>query len=200
TLGGDGFRTQVDPTDPNTIYTEYQTGSLSRFDRRTVERMGIQPEVGRGEEPLRWNWDSPFIISPHAHTRLYFAADKLFRSDDRGDSWQLVSGQLTRGLNRNILPVMGRVWSADAVARHASTAFYGNASALSESPKKEGLIYVGTDDGLVNVTEDGGKNWRRIATIAGIPEQAYVSRLLASNHDADTVYAAFENHQNADFK
>ncbi|HEX8181355.1 MAG TPA: hypothetical protein VF525_17565, partial [Pyrinomonadaceae bacterium] len=200
TLGGDGFRTQVDPTDPNTIYTEYQNGALSRFDRRTGERMGIQPEVGRGEDPLRWNWDSPFIISPHAHTRLYFAADKLFRSDDRGDSWQLISGSLTRGLNRNTLPVMGRIWSADAVARHASTAFYGNSSALAESPKKEGLIYVGTDDGLISVTEDGGKNWRRLDTFPGIPAQAYVSRLIASNHDANTVYAGFDNHQNEDFK
>ncbi|MFL6231150.1 MAG: VPS10 domain-containing protein, partial [Pyrinomonadaceae bacterium] len=200
TLGGDGFRTQVDPTDPNTIYTEFQNGSISRFDKRTGERVGIQPEIGRGEEPLRWNWDSPFIISPHSHTRLYFAADKLFRSDDRGDSWRVVSGQLSRGLNRDVLPVMGRVWSVDAVARHASTAFYGNGSALSESPKKDGLIYVGTDDGLINVTEDAGKNWRRIDKLAGVPENAYVSRLLASNQDVNTVYAAFDNHQNADFK
>jgi photosystem II stability/assembly factor-like uncharacterized protein len=200
TLGGDGFRTQVDPVDPNTIYTEFQNGSLSRFDKRTGERVGIQPEIGRGEEPLRWNWDSPFIISPHAHTRLYFAADKLFRSDDRGESWRVVSGQLSRGLNRNLLPVMGRVWSVDAVSRHASTAFYGNGSALSESPKKEGLIYVGTDDGLIDVTEDAGKNWRKVDKIGGIPENAYVSRLLASNHDVNTVYAAFDNHQNADFK
>jgi photosystem II stability/assembly factor-like uncharacterized protein len=200
TLGGDGFRTQVDQTDPNTIYTEFQNGSLSRFDKRTGERVGIQPEVGRGEEPLRWNWDSPFIISPHMHTRLYFAADKLFRSDDRGDTWRVVSGQLSRGLNRDLLPVMGKVWSVDAVARHASTAFYGNASALAESPKKEGVVYVGTDDGLISVTEDGGKTWRKIDTFPGVPERAYVSRLLASNHDANTVYAAFDNHQMADFK
>lgn len=199
TLGGDGFRTQVDPEDQNTIYTEYQNGALSRFDKRTGERIGIQPEVGRGEDPLRWNWDSPFIISPHSHTRLYFAADKLFRSDDRGDSWQLISGSLSRGLNRDLLPVMGRVPSADAIARHASTAFYGNASALAESPKKEGLIYVGTDDGLIQVTADGGKNWRKLDTFPGVPERAYVSRLIASNHDVNTVYAAFDNHQNQDF-
>jgi len=200
TLGGDGFRTQVDPQDPNTIYTEYQNGNMARFDRRTGERMGIQPAIGRNEEPLRWNWDSPFVISPHSHTRLYFAADKLFRSDDRGDSWQVISGQLSRNLNRDILPVMGRVWSADAVARHASTAFYGNGSALAESPKQEGLIYVGTDDGVISVTEDGGKNWRRIETFPGVPERTYVSRLTASNHNATTVYAAFDNHQNSDFK
>ena len=136
TLGGDGFRSQVDPEDPNTVYSALQNGVLSRFDKRTGERMGIQPQPGRNEEPNRWNWDSPFIISPHLHTRLYFAADKLFRSDDRGDSWQVISGQLSRGLDRDKLPVMGRIWSMDAVAKNASTAFYGNASALAESPQR----------------------------------------------------------------
>jgi photosystem II stability/assembly factor-like uncharacterized protein len=200
TQGGDGFRTQVDPEDPNTIYAELQNGNIVRYDKRSGERMGIQPQVGRGEDPLRWNWDSPFIISPHSHTRLYFAADKLFRSDDRGDSWQVLSGQLSRGLDRDKLEVMGKIWSIDAVAKNASTAFFGNASALAESPRKEGLIYVGTDDGLLQITEDGGKNWRRVERPLDVPEMAYVSRIVASNHDADTVYVAFENRQNADFK
>jgi hypothetical protein len=199
-VGGDGFRSQVDPEDPNIIYGESQNGGLARFDKRTGERMGIQPQVGRGEEPLRWNWDSPFIISPHSRTRLYFAADKLFRSDDRGDSWQIISGQLSRGLDRDKLPVMGKIWSMDAVAKNVSTAFFGNASALAESPKQDGLIYVGTDDGLVQVTEDGGKNWRKIQTFPGVADMSYVSRIIASNHEANTVYVAFENHQNADFK
>ncbi|PYS64133.1 MAG: glycosyl hydrolase [Acidobacteria bacterium] len=200
TQGGDGFRTQVDPEDPNTIYAELQNGNLVRDDKRTGERLGIQPEVGRNEDPLRWNWDSPFIISPHSHTRIYFAADRLFRSDDRGDSWQVVSGQLSRGLDRDKLPVMGKVWSVDAVAKNQSTAFFGNASALAESPKKEGLIYVGTDDGLIQITEDGGKNWRKVEKLPDVPELAYVSRIVASNADANTVYVAIENHQNADFK
>ena len=200
TQGGDGFRTQVDPEDPNTIYAELQNGNLVRFDKRTGERMGIQPQVGRGEDPLRWNWDSPFIISPHSHTRLYFAADKLFRSDDRGDSWQVISGQLSRGLDRDKLAVMGKIWSIDAVAKNASTAFFGNASALAESPRKDGLIYIGTDDGLLQITEDGGKSWRKIDKLPDIPELAYVSRIVASNHEANTVYMAIENRQNADFK
>jgi photosystem II stability/assembly factor-like uncharacterized protein len=200
TQGGDGFRTQVDPEDPNTIYAELQNGNIVRYDKRTGERMGIQPQAGRGEDPLRWNWDSPFIISPHSHTRLYFAADKLFRSDDRGDSWQVLSGQLSRGLDRDKLAVMGKIWSIDAVAKNASTAFFGNASALAESPRKEGLIYIGTDDGLLQITEDGGKNWRRVEKPLDVPELAYVSRIVASNHDANTVYVAFENRQNADFK
>jgi len=200
TQGGDGFRTQVDPEDPNTVYAELQHGSLVRDDRLTGERMGIQPAVGRNEDPLRWNWDSPFIISPHSHTRLYFAADKLFRSDDRGDSWKVISGQLSRALDRDKLPVMGKIWSMDAVAKNQSTAFFGNASALAESPKKEGLIYVGTDDGLIQITEDGGKTWRKVEKLPEVPELAYVSRIVASNNDANTVYVAIENHQNADFK
>lgn len=200
TNGGDGFRSQVDPEDPNTIYAELQNGVLVRFDKRTGERIGIQPQVGRGEDPLRWNWDSPFIISPHLRTRLYFAADKLFRTDDRGDSWTVISGQLSRNLDRDKLPVMGRVWGIDAVAKNASTAHFGNASALAESPKKDGLIYVGTDDGLIQVTEDGGKNWRKLDKFPGVGDMAYVSRIIASNHDANTAYASFDNHQNADFK
>jgi photosystem II stability/assembly factor-like uncharacterized protein len=199
TLGGDGFRSQVDPEDPNTVYSALQYGYLSRFDKRTGERMGIQPKGERGDEPLRYNWDSPFIISPHLHTRLYFAANKLFRSDDRGNTWKVVSGELSRAIDRDKLPVMGRVWGVDAVSRHASTSFYGNATALAESPKKDGLIYVGTDDGLIQVTEDAGKSWRKIERFPGVPDMTYVSRIIASNHDAETVYAAFENHKNADF-
>jgi len=200
TNGGDGFRSQVDPEDPNTIYAELQNGVLVRFDKRTGERIGIQPQPGRGEDPMRWNWDSPFIISPHSRTRLYFASDKLFRTDDRGDSWQQISGQLSRNLDRDKLPVMGRVWSIDAVAKNASTAHFGNASALAESQKKEGLIYVGTDDGLVQVTEDGGKDWRKIEKFPGVGDMAYVSRIITSNHDANTAYVSFDNHQNNDFK
>ena len=131
---------------------------------------------------------------------MYFAADKLFRSDDRGDTWQLVSGQLSRNLDRDKLPVMGKVWGIDAVAKNASTAHFGNASALAESPKKEGLIYVGTDDGLVQVTEDGGKNWRKIEKFPGVPDMSYITRIIASNHDANTAFVSFDNHQSADFK
>lgn len=199
THGGDGFRSQVDPEDPNIIYAELQYGNLVRFDKRTGERMGIQPSERKGEQGYRFNWDSPFIISPHSHIRLYFAADKLFRSDDRGDTWRVISGELSRGLDRNKLPVMGKIWGPDAVAKHTSTDPFGNSSALAESPKKEGLIYVGTDDGLIQVTEDGGKNWRKIESFPGVPDMTYVSRVAASQHDADTVYAAFENHKRSDF-
>ncbi len=199
TTGGDGFRSQVDPEDPNTIYSESQHGGLVRFDRRTGEELEIKPQEAKNEDPYRWNWDSPLIISPHSHTRLYFAANKLFRSDDRGNTWKAISGDLTRQIDRNKLPVMGKVWGPDAVAKSASTSFYGNIVALAESPKKDGLLYVGTDDGLIQMTENGGQSWTKYERFP-VPENTDGSRLAASYHDINTVYAAFENHKNADFK
>ncbi len=201
TVGGDGFHCAVDPEDPNIVYSEAQHGHLVRFDRKSGERVGIQPQIEPGEPPAHWNWDSPLMISPHSHTRLYFGSQRLYRSDDRGDTWRPVSPDLTRGLDRNALEVAGRVWSVDAVAKNASTSVYGNLVALSESPLVEGLLYAGTDDGLVQVSEDGGAHWRRDERFPGVPELSYVSRLLASRHDANVVYAAFDNHKNGgDFK
>ena len=200
TQGGDGFRSQIDPEDPNTVYAESQYGGLSRFDRRTGEIFGIQPQEEKGGPPLRWNWDSPLIISPHQHTRLYFAANRLFRSDDRGNTWKAISPDLTRQLDRDKLPVMGKVWGPDAVAKNQSTSFYGNLVALAESPRKEGVLYLGTDDGLIQVSENGGGAWRKLETFPGVPDRTYVSRIAASHHDDRTVYAAFDNHKNGDFK
>ncbi|MBV9670076.1 MAG: glycosyl hydrolase, partial [Acidobacteriales bacterium] len=200
TQGGDGFRSATDPEDPNTVYAEYQYGNLTRYDRRTGNQIGIQPQETKGGEPQRWNWDSPIIVSPHSHTRLYFASQTLYKSDDRGDTWHAVSGDLTRHIDRDKLPVMGKIWGPDAVAKNNSTSFYGNIVALQESPKQAGLLFVGTDDGLIQVTDNDGQSWRKVEHIAGVPDMTYVSRLLASQHDANVVYTAFDNHKNGDFK
>lgn len=200
TVYGDGFHVRVDPDDPNTIYSEYQYAGLVRFDKRTGERTGIRPIEAKGEAAYRWNWDSPFFISPHNSRRLYFGGNRVFRSDDRGDSWRAISPDLTRQLDRDKLPVMGRVWGPDAVAKHNSTSFYSNITAMTESPKRDGLLYVGTDDGLVQVTGNGGAAWRRVESFPGVPERAYVKRLWASQHAEGTVYAAMDNHKNGDFK
>lgn len=200
TNGGDGFESQIDPTDPNIVYAQSQHGGIVRFDKSSGERLSIQPQPAPGEEAYRWNWDSPLLISPHKHTRLYFAANKLFRSEDRGGSWTAVSPDLTRQIDRNTLPVMGQVWDPDAVAKNASTSLYGNIVSFDESPLVEGLLYVGTDDGLIQVSEDAGASWRKIDRIAGVPETTYVSCLRASLHDANTVYASFDNHKMGDFK
>ncbi len=200
TKGGDGFEIAIDPKNPNIVYSQSQYGWLVRFNKENGERISIKPMEGKSDDPYRWNWDSPLIISPHSNTRLYFAANILFRSDDRGNSWKAVSGDLTRQIDRNNLKVMDKVWSVDAVAKNASTSIFGNIVSLSESPLKEGLIYAGTDDGLINVTEDGGNEWRKIEEFPSVPEGTYVSCLLSSQYKANTVYACFDNHKKADFK
>ncbi|MGL6074610.1 MAG: WD40/YVTN/BNR-like repeat-containing protein [Fimbriiglobus sp.] len=198
--GGDGFHCTVDPTDSNTVYGEYQYGGLCRFDRKTGNRVEIQPLAAPGEPPLRWNWDSPMILSPHNPKRVYFAANKLFRSDDRGDTWKPISPDLTRQLDRDRLKVFGKIQPPEAVSKHVSTSIYGNIVALAESPKSEGRIYIGTDDGLIQITSNGGETWTKTETFPGIPDRTYVSKLVASQHDAKVVYAAFDNHKMGDFK
>lgn len=201
TNGGDGFESQIDPTNPNIVYAQAQYGWLVRYDRQSGEKIFIQPVPGKKERnAYRWNWDAPLLISPHSPTRLYFAANKLFKSDDRGDTWQTISPDLTRQLDRNTMPVMGKVWSVDAVMKNKSTTIFGNIVALDESPKKEGLLYVGTDDGLIQVSEDGGRNWTKNEKFKDVPEMTYVNMLVASQHDENVVYAVFNNHKKGDFK
>ena len=200
TNGGDGFESQIDPEDPNIVYAQAQYGWIVRFDKKSGESINIQPQPGKDEPGLRWNWDAPLLISPHKHTRLYFAANKLFKSEDRGNTWEAISGDLSRQIDRNALPVQGKVWSIDAVAKNRSTSIYGNIVALSESPVTEGLLYVGTDDGLVHVSENTGGSWAKMESFPGVPDMTYVNMLLASQHDENTVYAAFNNHKNGDFK
>ena len=200
TWGGDGFHARIDPSDPNIVYSTLQHGVLARYDRKSGEAVLIQPHEAPGDPPLRWNWDSPLLISPHKSTRLYFAAQRVFRSEDRGDSWTPISPDLTRQLDRNKLKVMGKLWGPDAVAKSQSTSLYGNIVSLDESPLVPGLLYVGTDDGLVQVSEDGGQSWRRQDSFPGVPERSYVSDLFASRFDKDLVYATFNNHKSGDFK
>jgi len=200
TNGGDGFEAAVDPMDPNIVYTQSQYGWLTRLDRRSGEKIGIKPQEGAGEEPYRWNWDAPLIISPHKNTRLYFAANKLFKSEDRGDSWEVISPDLTQEIDRNKLKVMDKVWGVDTPSKNASTSLFGNIVSIAESPLKEGLLFVGTDDGLLQISQDGGKNWRKVTNIPGVPEMSYVNDIVPSFHDANRVYVAFNHHKYADFK
>jgi len=208
TVGGDGFQSRVDPKEPNIIYSEWQYGGLIRFDRKTGEHVDIKPMEKDGETAYRWNWDAPLIISNADNKRVYFAANKVFKSNDRGDSWTVISPDLSRGLDRNKFPIMGKLWSMDAVAKNQSTSIFGNITALSESPKNENIIYAGTDDGLIQVTEDGGAKWTKIDNIAGIPQisagnykmQPLVNSLLASQHSENVAYAVFNNHRQGDFK
>jgi photosystem II stability/assembly factor-like uncharacterized protein len=200
TYGADGYATAIDPEDPNTVYLEWQIGNLLRYDKKSHETVYISPRPEPGDPPLRFNWDSPVVISPHARTRLYYAGQFVWRSDDRGDSWTRISPDLTRGIFRLEQKIMGRQWSADGLWDHGAMSQFGTITSLSESRLAEGLIYAGTDDGLIQVTEDGGKTWRRIDKIADVPDYFFVNEIMASKHDKDTVYAAVDNHKTSDYK
>jgi photosystem II stability/assembly factor-like uncharacterized protein len=200
TVTGDGFESVVDPTDPNIIYSQAQYGHLMRFDKKSGELVNIQPKPPKGEKEYNWNWDSPLMISPHDNKTLFFASNRLLKSTNRGDSWIEISGELDRDIDRNLWPVMDKVWPMDAVAKNGSTSRYGSCVSLDESRIKQGLIYAGTDDGQINITEDGGGSWRKINSFSGVPEYTYVYDIIASKHDANKVFAAFNNHKAGDFK
>lgn len=200
TNGGDGFESQIDPKDPNIVYAQAQYGWLVRYDKKSGEKIGIQPMPGKGEPAYRWNWDAPLVISKHDNKRIYFAANKVFKSDDQGNSWQTISPDLSRLLDRNQMKVMGEIQSPDVAMKHKSTTMFGNIVALDESKKNEQLLYAGTDDGLVHITKDGGANWTKKESFPGVPSMTYVNMLLTSQHEEATVYAVFNNHKKGDFK
>ncbi|MCX7554927.1 hypothetical protein OS175_13690 [Marinicella sp. S1101] len=199
-LGGDGYEPQFDPNDPNIIYAQYQYGGLARYDRRTMERVYIAPHPGADEPAYKWNWNAPLLLSPHNSTRLYYGAEKLFRSDDRGDSWQIISPDLTQQIDRNELEVMDRVWSVDTIAKNVSTSKYGSLIGITESPVQADLLMTGSDDGVISVSADGGENWRSVKSFRGVPDMSYVSDVLFSHHSADVAYATIGNHKRGDYK
>ncbi len=199
TLFGDGHQPAVDPTNPDIVYSEWQQGNLVRYDRKNGEIVYIQPQPARDEEMDRFNWDSPILISPHDPARLYFASQRIWRSDDRGDSWRPISGDLSRGVDRLLEPMMGRVWSWDSAWDLFAMSKFGTVTSVSESPLVEGLIYAGTDDGLIQVSEDGGETWRREDALPGVDEFFFVNDIKADLHDADTVYVVVDHHKEGDF-
>jgi photosystem II stability/assembly factor-like uncharacterized protein len=200
TAGGDGFQTRGAPDDENIIYSTSQSGGLTRRDIRGGTSTSIRPRLPLPQgETERVNWDAPYIVSPHSPTRLYWASNYVYRSDDRGDTWQRISPDLSRNLNRDTIAIMGKVWSAGAVARNTSTTPLSNIVSIDESPLLEGLVWVGTDDGLVQVTEDGGTSWRRIENFPGVPKGSYVTDVFPSPRDANTVFVTINNWQRGDF-
>jgi photosystem II stability/assembly factor-like uncharacterized protein len=200
TLGGDGFESQVDWQDPNIIYAQYQYGNLFRFDKKTGEAVDIKPIELEGEIALRWNWDSPLVVSKHNSKRIYFGSNKLYMSEDQGNSWKLISGDLSRQVDRNKLPYMGKIWSVDAVQKNTSTSIFGQTTSLSESPLDPNILFVGTDDGLIQISTDAGKNWTKVDNIPGIPAMSYVPQVICSQHNKNVAFAVFNHHKYGDFK
>lgn len=200
TQGGDGFESQADWENPNIVYAQAQHGALVRYDKKSGEAVSVQPVELEGEPALRWNWDSPLVLSTHKASRLYFGANKIYRTDDRGNNWTLISPDLTRQIDRNTLPIMDKVWSVDALAKNASTSIFGQTTSIAESPLDENILYVGTDDGLIQITIDGGKTWTKIDNITGAPAMSYIPQVICSHHDKNTAYVVFNYHRYGDYK
>ena len=198
-LGADGYDSQFDPKDPNIAYIEIQQGLLHRYDRRSHEVLNIQPQAGPNNPPERWNWDSPIQISPHDHQRIYFGSQRLWRSDDRGDSWTAISDDLTTNTNRYELELMDRVWSVDALYDNGAMSKYATLTSIAESPLVEGLLYTGSDDGLIHISENGGENWRKSAALPNVPARSFINDIETSNHNENVVFAAADAHKFGDY-
>ena len=198
-LGADGYRVAFDPNDGDISYFEWQVGNVMRHDKRTMELTDIQPQPAPGEPPERFNWDTPIVTSSHQAGRIYVASQRVWRSDDRGDSWTAISEDLTTGANRYEMPTGDRVWSVDDLYDHMAMSFYATITDLAESPVADGVLYVGTDDGLVQVSEDGGGSWRRSGELPGLPPEAFVNDVEACLHWADAAFVAADDHKNGDY-
>jgi|CXWL01.1.fsa_nt_gi photosystem II stability/assembly factor-like uncharacterized protein len=198
-LGADGYGVAFDPRDPDILYMMWQEGNLIRKDRRSDEGLGIRPQPAPGDPAERWNWDSPLLVSPHNPDRIYYGSQRLWRSDDRGSAWTAISGDLTLGRNRYEQKFLGRTWSVDSLFDHGAMSKYATTTAISESPLQAGVLVVGTDDGLIQVSSDGGQGWTRASALPGLPALSFINDVEASLHDARTLYVVADNHKNGDF-
>ena len=200
TLFADGHQSATDPVYNDIIYAETQQGGLHRVDLTTGEQVSVQPQARAGEPHERFNWDAPILVSPHNPARLYFASYRVWKSESRGDDWEPISGDLTRNEERITRPIMGRQQSWDNAWDVGAMSNYNTITSLSESPIQEGLLYAGTDDGFIQVSENGGDSWRAIpVTNLGLPARSFVNDIKADLYDVNTVYVALDNHKEGDF-
>jgi len=198
-LGADGYDVAFDPEDPNIVYMEIQEGLLHRHNRTTGEDLNIQPQPEPNDAPERWNWDSPIQVSPHDHKTLYFGSQRVWKSTDRGNSWKPISGDLTTNIGRYELEMMDRVPSIDALYDNGAMSKFASLTTLSESTIQAGLLYTGSDDGLIHVSEDDGKNWRKSGSLPKVPAMTFINNIEASSHDINTVFVAADGHQLGDY-
>jgi len=202
TLGADGHQSATEPGNPNITYGEFQQGALWRIDQTTRETVFIQPQAREGEPFERFNWDAPILVSPHNPKRIYFASQRVWRSENRGDDWNPISKDLTLNQERMEIPYYGKQQSWDNAWDVGAMSNYNTITSLAESPVQEDLIYAGTDDGLIQTTEDGGKTWRKfsLSSIKGLEDVPFVNDIRADLFDANVVYAAVDNHKYGDYK
>ena len=198
--GGDGFVTLIDPTDPRIIYAESQEGFVARVDRTTNERKSIRPEAPASDTAIRWNWDTPLLISPHDPATIYAGAHRLYRSRDRGHSWKAISPDLSLGINRDTVVLMGVKGKDLTIAKNDGVNDYGTLFTIAESRRVAGVLYTGTDDGQVQVSRDAGAGWSNLTgRIPGAPRLANVSKVEPSKFADGTVYVTFDGHKVGDY-
>jgi photosystem II stability/assembly factor-like uncharacterized protein len=202
--GGDGFFNKIDPTNPDIVYTESQGGNMSRYDVRTGEAVRIRPEkrtTGDDSTEYRWNWSTPIHISHHDPATIYVGSNHLMRSRDRGVTWEEASPDLTRGIDRDTLPIMGARPTDATLSRNDGVSSYGTITTIGESPVDGQVVYAGTDDGSLQVTRDGGATWSNItARVPGLEHGMVVSAVEPSHHVAGRVYISFDGHFSDDYR
>ncbi|MGE5246504.1 MAG: WD40/YVTN/BNR-like repeat-containing protein [Betaproteobacteria bacterium] len=202
--GGDGFYARIDTADPQTVYIDSQEGRSSRVDLRTLERQVIAPAPAvrpAKNERERWSWDTPVVVSSFDPKVIYTGSNVLFRSADRGLTWKAISPDLTANIDRDSLQMMGGRVPPDALSRHDGQASYGTITTIAESPLDARVLYVGSDDGELQATRDGGARWTDLTSkVPGLPPRTYVSSVLASRHAAGRVYATFDGHYDDDYE
>ncbi|SER30439.1 VPS10 domain-containing protein [Neolewinella agarilytica] len=201
TLGADGHQSATEPGNPDIIYAESQQGGLNRIDLKTGEPVSVQPQARKGDPHERFNWDAPIVVSSHDPKRLYFASYRVWRSDSRGDDWEPISGDLTRNEERIARPIMGGIQSWDNPWDIYAMSNYSTITSLAESEVDENIVWAGTDDGIIQVTTDGGKNWNKmmVSKMPGVPERAFINDIKADKYDANTVYVSLDNHKEGDY-
>jgi photosystem II stability/assembly factor-like uncharacterized protein len=198
--GGDGFYAAIDNVEPWIIYTESQDGFLHRLDTRNSEMRLIKPEAKAGEPHYRFQWNSPVAVSAYDHMTVYYGGNYLFKSTDRGDNWIRLGGDLTTSADRNKLQIFGKTPDKNTLSRHDGVQDYPTITTLSESPLTANVLWVGTDDGNVQVTRDAGKTWKNVAArVPGVPRGTYVSRVVASRTGEGAALVAFDGHRTDDY-
>lgn len=199
--GGDGFYCRLDPDDANIVYCESQDGNLSRRNLRTMESKSIRPREKTGEGPYRFQWNSPIEISAFDHNTIYYGANFLFKSTDRGETWTKLGPDLTKNQNRREMKILGKQPGKDVLSREDGVEWWPTITVIGESPMNKDVLWVGTDDGNLQVTRDGGKNWTNVAgKVPGLPNGTYVARVVASKYAEGTAYAAFDGHRMGDYR
>ncbi|MEM6642709.1 MAG: glycosyl hydrolase [Bacteroidota bacterium] len=199
-LNWDGHQPATEPGNPNIMYGQRQQGTLSRIDLATGEVTDIMPQAGEDEDYERYNWDAPILVSPHDPATIYHGSQRLWKSVNRGDSWTALSDDLTRDQERLALPIMGRVQSWDSPWDVGAMSNFNTITSIAVSPQNEEVIYIGTDDGLLQVTKDEGKSWKKIeVSTLGVPKRSYVNDVKADLFAEGTLYVALDNHKEGDY-